>query len=247
MKICAVQLASVKGDLAANLSRHLLAAHQAAERGAELICFSELSLTSYEPSLARQLATTPDTHLLQPLQALSDTSHTSICVGLPLAVAGSVRIGMLILQPGGPRLVYTKRRLHEDETAWFCAGDEPLIFAAGSHQVAPAICYESMFFEHAAEAHSLGADLYMVSVAKTAQGIEQGFVHYPEVARRLQMPVLMANCVGPADDFIGAGRSAAWDRQGQLMAALDEQRQGLLMLDSRRESAQTFTLTGLAV
>ncbi|MBA1202652.1 carbon-nitrogen hydrolase family protein [Pseudomonas capeferrum] len=246
MKSCAVQLASIKGDLAANLSRHLLAARQALERDAELVCFPELSLTGYEPRLARQLALSPDTPLLQPLQALCDISHASICVGLPLSIAGGVRIGMMILRPHSPRLIYTKRRLHEDEVAWFTAGEQPLIFAAGSHRVAPAICYESMFLEHAEEARGLGADLYMVSVAKTAKGIQEGFKHYPEVARRLNLPVLMANCTGPADDFIGAGRSAAWDHRGRLVAELDHQQQGLLMFDSRQGSAETFMLTGMA-
>jgi hypothetical protein len=64
-----------------------------------------------------------------------------------------------------------------------------------------------MFIEHAAQAHGLGAELYLVSVAKTAKGIREGNEHYPEVARTLGIPVLLANCVGPADNFIGAGGS----------------------------------------
>lgn len=106
----------------------------------------------------------------------------------------------------------------------------------------PAICYESMFLAHAAVARERGADLYLVSVAKTAKGIREGYAHYPEVARELGMPVLMANCVGPADTFIGAGGSAAWDSQGHLLASLDDHSEGLIVLDTRSASAITLPL-----
>ncbi|MFP3681720.1 nitrilase-related carbon-nitrogen hydrolase, partial [Pseudomonas sp. SIMBA_041] len=52
MKLCAVQLASLKGDLQGNLERHLVCIEQAVALGAELVVFPELSLTGYEPTLA---------------------------------------------------------------------------------------------------------------------------------------------------------------------------------------------------
>ena len=99
-----------------------------------------------------------------------------------------------------------------------------------------------MFMAHAAAAREHGADLYLVSVAKTAKGIREGYAHYPEVARELSMPVLMANCVGPADTFIGAGGSAAWDSQGRLLASLDDHSEGLIMLDTGNASAMALPL-----
>ncbi|MNN90565.1 hypothetical protein D3C81_2085320 [compost metagenome] len=56
------------------------------------------------------------------------------------------------------------------------------------------------------------------------------------------MPVLMANCVGPADTFIGAGGSAAWDSQGRLLASLDDHSEGLIMLDTGNASAMALPL-----
>lgn len=56
MKLCAVQLASLKGEVSANLQRHLACIEQAAALGAELVVFPELSLTGYEPTVARQAA-----------------------------------------------------------------------------------------------------------------------------------------------------------------------------------------------
>lgn len=56
MKLCAVQLASLKGEVSANLQRHLACIEQAAALGAEPVVFPELSLTGYEPTVARQAA-----------------------------------------------------------------------------------------------------------------------------------------------------------------------------------------------
>ncbi|HBM67090.1 MAG TPA: carbon-nitrogen hydrolase family protein [Pseudomonas sp.] len=242
MKLCAVQLASLKGDLPGNLQRHLVCIEQAAALGAELVVFPELSLTGYEPSVARQAALPVTSARLDPLQAACDRLGITVAVGLPLPTPDGIRIGMPIFCPEAPRQAYTKQRLHDDELPYFTPGDQALLLEVGEHRLAPAICYESMFLAHAAVARERGADLYLVSVAKTAKGIREGYAHYPEVARELGMPVLMANCVGPADTFIGAGGSAAWDSQGHLLASLDDQSEGLIVLDTRSASAITLPL-----
>ncbi|MFK0310549.1 carbon-nitrogen hydrolase family protein [Pseudomonas sp. NPDC090233] len=242
MKLCAVQLTSRKGDLQGNLARHVRCIEQAAALGAELVVFPELSLSGYEPALARQLALPLNADRLEPLQALCDRLNICAAVGLPLLTADGIQIGMPILRPGKAPLAYAKQRLHDDELAFFVAGEQPVVFTAGQLQVGPAICYESMFIEHAAQAHVLGAQLYLVSVAKTAQGIREGNEHYPEVARTLGIPLLIANCVGPADNFIGAGGSAAWDSQGTLLAALDDRHEGMIVLDTDNSSAMGVAL-----
>lgn len=242
MKLCAVQLASLKGDLPGNLQRHLVCIEQAAALGAELVVFPELSLTGYEPSVARQAALPVTSARLDPLQAACDRLGITVAVGLPLPTPDGIRIGMPVFCPDAPRQAYAKQRLHDDELPYFTPGHQALLLEVGEHRVAPAICYESMFMAHAAVARERGADLYLVSVAKTAKGIREGYAHYPEVARELGMPVLMANCVGPADTFIGAGGSAAWDSQGHLLASLDDHSEGLIVLDTRSANAITLPL-----
>lgn len=246
MKICAAQLASLRGDLQGNLQRHLQVVRQAARAAADVVVFPELSLSGYEPTLARGLARPADTGLLDPLQALSDQHGIVIAVGLPLATDHGIRIGMPILCPGASRLVYAKQRLHEDELPWFVPGEQSLAFRAGEQHLAPAICYESMFAGHAEQARALGADVYLVSVVKTAKGIAEGFAHYPQVAKRFGLSVIMANSVGLADGCMGAGQSAAWDRHGQLLAALGADEEGLLLFDSVAQRATALPLMDLA-
>lgn len=51
--IASAQTCSIAGDLAANIQRHLALMVAAAEHGVQLLVFAELSLTGYEPALAR--------------------------------------------------------------------------------------------------------------------------------------------------------------------------------------------------
>lgn len=46
------------------------------------------------------------------------------------------------------------------------------------------------------------------------------------------MPVLMSNCVGSCDNFVSAGQSAIWTRDGKLAGQLDNISEGLLFFDT---------------
>ena len=56
MIIALAQLKSICGDIDANIGKHLSFIEKAAEFKSNLIVFPELSLTGYEPTLAKELA-----------------------------------------------------------------------------------------------------------------------------------------------------------------------------------------------
>lgn len=60
MRIGIAQIRPSKGDIAANIERHLAFAGRAVSMNADAVFFPELSLTGYEPALAEKLATTQD-------------------------------------------------------------------------------------------------------------------------------------------------------------------------------------------
>ena len=51
--IAAAQSASVPGNVSRNVTRHLQFGAVAADKGVQLLVFPELSLTGYEPAIAR--------------------------------------------------------------------------------------------------------------------------------------------------------------------------------------------------
>jgi predicted amidohydrolase len=232
MKLSVAQIRSIAGDIPANLAKHVDAIHRAAELGAEVILFPELSLTGYEPTLAGQLAARADDSRFDGLQSLSDSHQIVICAGMPLKVERGIEIGMLLFQPDSPRQTYSKQLLHADELPYFVSGTSQVLLRKGEHTLAPAICFESLQPQHAQAAANLGANLYLASVAKSASGVTRAYNHFPLIARQHNMIVAMSNCLGPSDNFLGVGRSAIWNSQGELLGQLDDQHDGVLVVDT---------------
>jgi predicted amidohydrolase len=242
MKICAVQLRPIAGDITTNLLKHIRCVEVAAEQGAELIYFPELSLTAYEPSLAKTLAMTSVDTRLAVFQQLSDAHSLTIGVGLPLKLEDDVQIGMVWFVPKRTRRVYAKQQLHSSELAYFVSGINQLVITINDHNIAPAICYESLQSSHADNAANLGADIYLASVAKSANVLDKAMPHYPLVARQYNMFVMMANSVGVCDNWQSVGQSAVWGRDGALLAQMDSESEGWVMLDTLTAKASIHLL-----
>ena len=231
MKIAAAQTRPIAGDVRANLEVHVEWIARAASHGASVVVFPELSLTGYHSTLAKELATNQEDPRFEILQTLSDRHDLTIAAGMPIRSDDGTRIGMIVFQPNEARQTYAKQLLHEDELPSFVPGDRDLVLTRGPHVLAPAICYESLQSKHAAKAATSGATVYLTSVAKSAGGVARAGKHYPEVAKAHGMVVVMSNCIGPCDDFLSAGGSAAWNREGARLGQLGETDEGMLIVD----------------
>jgi predicted amidohydrolase len=235
MKICIAQTEPIKGNVSANIEAHKRFIELALTLNAEAIFFPELSLTGYEPDLAKKLATNQNDNRLDIFQEISDNNNIIIGPGLPTETESQIRISMIIFEPNKPRRTYSKLQLHSDEFPYFENGVEQLIINANQTHIAPAICYESLQPTHAENAFKLGADVYLACVAKSANGVEKAFKHYPAVAKQYTMPVLMSNSVGFCDNFLSVGKSAVWTKQGKLVGQLDNKTEGILIFDTETE------------
>lgn len=240
MKITAAQIASLTGDIPGNVARHAQMVEQAAACGVEMVVFPELSLTGYQPTIARQVAITRDDLRLQPIQALADAHRMTICAGVPLVDTYKPTISMLIFQPGVAVQVYSKHYLHADEEPWFLPGPDQTMFSPPEGNLAFAICYELSVPQHAADAHAAGASIYVTSVAKTHNGVIKAGDRLAEIARQYHMTVFMANCVGPCEDRVGGGQSGVWNAEGELLAHLDDMQEGLVIYDPAQPSPPTI-------
>lgn len=235
MKICIAQTQPIKGNVSANIEAHKKIIELALTLNAEAIFFSELSLTGYEPELAKKLATNQNDNRLDIFQEISDKNKIVIGLGLPTATESKIRISMIIFEPNQPRQTYSKQQLHSDEFPYFENGDGQLIIKTNDKNIAPAICYESLQHTHSENAFKLGADVYLASVAKPANGVKKAFDHYPKIAKQYAMPVLMSNCVGFCDNFLSVGNSSVWTKEGELIGQLDDKSEGILIFDTEKE------------
>ena len=238
MNIAVAQIKPVKGDILVNIQKHLKFIELASTLDANSIFFPELSLTGYEPELAKDLATTKDDDRFDPLQKISNLKKMTIGVGIPTKTKSGIQISMIVFQPDRQRIAYSKQQLHQDEFPYFENGNEQVIIEIENQKIIPAICYESLQTEHAEKANKLGGEFYVASVAKSKNGVEKAFMHYPIVAEKYSMPVLMSNCIGECDNFVSAGSSAVWDKEGELVAQFDNQKEGILVFNTETEKAK---------
>jgi len=243
MKICIAQTKSIKGNVSANIELHKKFIELALALNAEAIFFPELSLTGYEPALAKKLAINQNDHRLDIFQETSDKTNIIIGLGLPTDSESQIRISMIIFEPNKPRQTYSKQQLHSDEFAYFENGVGQVIIETNDKKIAPAICYESLQPTHIENAFKLVADVYLASVAKPAKGVKNAFDHYPSIAKQYAMPVLMANCVGFCNNFLSVGNSAVWTKEGELVGQLDDKNEGVLIFDTETEEIVIRNLT----
>jgi predicted amidohydrolase len=235
MKICISQTKPITGDVSANIEAHIKFIELALTLNAEAIFFPELSLTGYEPELAKKLATNHDDNRLDIFQEISDKNNIIIGLGLPTETGTNIRISMVIFEPNKPRQTYSKQQLHSDEFPYFENGVGQVIINTNDKNIAPAICYESLLPTHSENAFKLGANVYLASVAKPANGVKKAFDHYPKIAKQYAMPVLMSNCVGFCDNFLSVGNSLVWTKEGKLVGQLDDKTEGILIFDTETE------------
>ncbi|MFG0283687.1 MAG: carbon-nitrogen hydrolase family protein [Phycisphaerales bacterium JB039] len=234
--IAAAQTVPIRGDVEANLAEHMRLAEAAADGGAQLVVFPELSLTGYELDLARELAFSEGDSRLAPLVDVAAGRRVTLVVGAPVALGGRLHIGAVILGADGATDIYTKRRLGAfgaevnpggavppAEARVFEPGERDPLLGIGDHRAAIAICADTGDAAHPAAAARRGADLYLASMFIIPGDYEAETGALAGYARGHGMAVVMANYGGPTGGLAAAGGSGIWapggERLGRLAAA----------------------------
>lgn len=239
MRLAVAQTKPVRGNIPANILNHKKLIALAVDKNAEVIVFPELSLTGYEPTLAKKLRTTASDKRLDEFQMISDDHQLVIAAGIPTSKGTDALITLVIFQPEKERTTYSKKYLHADEIPFFVSGENFVSMKMHATDVALAICYEISVLEHTEKAGSSGAGIYIASVAKSVGGIDKAITTLSDTANKYSMITLMANCVGICDGFECAGKSSIWNNKGSLIGQLDSTREGILLIDTT--TSQVFS------
>jgi predicted amidohydrolase len=232
MKICVAQTRPIKGDIQSNIENHKKLIDLAAANGADIVIFPELSLTGYEPAMAKVLATNQGDRRFDDFQKIADSRQITIGIGVPTKSNASPCISMVIFQPYQARQTYSKQYLHADEEPFFMSGPSSPGLIEGRPNIGLAICYELSIPEHAEKAFANGADIYVASVAKSASGVDQAVKRLVEIAQTYAVTVFMSNCIGPSDNFESAGKTSVWNDNGLLVGQLNDTHEGIIIFDT---------------
>jgi predicted amidohydrolase len=243
MRIAIVQIEAIKGNIEKNLENHIKWIKEAIQNKADLVVFPELSLTGYEPDLAKSLATNQDDTRLDKMQSLSDRNGITIGVGLPTKDESDTFVSMIIFQPHKERITYSKQYLYPPEEPIFKAGKKPLVLNFETEVVSPAICYETSNKAHCEFAKRNNATIYIASVLSSINGIDAELKKLSDIAKNNNLVTFMANYVGKSGGYECAGKSSVWNEKGELIGQLEGKEEGLIIFDTKSKEIITATNT----
>ena len=232
MLIALAQIKPSINNIKENINNHVFWVRQAIDQKVKLISFPELSISNYLPSFCIKNAFTLKDKRLEIFQNLSNDHDISIALGLPIRVQKGVMISLVLFQKNINPFVYSKQHLHEDEFEFFIKGTKPKLFPIS--KISPAICYESTIEKHYTQASKNGGQLYLVSVAKSTEGIERNRKHLQSVAFKYSMDIAHVNFVGDCGDFIAGGQSSIINKEGKILAMLNDKEEGLLLYNWKK-------------
>lgn len=178
-----------------------------------------MSLTGYEPQLAKSLALSVDDQRLGVLSTTARNNGLFVVAGAPLKLESQVEVGAVVISPSGAIATYSKMHLHPGEEDYFSAGKQLKMLEVENQKVALAICADMNSAVHIDAYVEQGATVYAGGVLITESGYVEDTREMASDAQKHNMLVAMANHNQPTGGWSPIGRSAIWDGNGLLSAA----------------------------
>lgn len=248
MRILLASIECAKGDLEANLERHVEVLGEARRAGCALAVFPEFSLTgSVDPATHPERAIGLDHPSVHRLVAEAERLGVAAVFGLAESIDDGFAITQAYTLNGLLRGVQRKRHLGEGEDPYTPA-TATSVFDYGNARLGTIICAESGIDATWDATRAAGADVILfcsapglhgrrVDDAGWREGFEWwegcGLADARRHAARLGVWVVMATQAGSTDDEDFPGIAAVIDPDGQVVDRLPDWRPGLLVADVR--------------
>lgn len=245
-----------KGEIDANLRTIEQHVDEATERGVDLLCFPEMSITGYiDPARWPEAVLTLDGAQIARFLSLTAGREVTVLAGLVEAnPAGKPFITQIAARSGSLVGVYRKATIPEDEALWFAPGGPVSVYRHGALTYGLSICADIDNPDVFADAVRQGARIIFEAAAPGLYGAQEtrdwqaGFDWWREechtklgrYTREHGIHIAVATQAGRTvdEDFPGGGYLFAPD--GRCVASTDDWSAGVLYaeIDDRRLSPQ---------
>lgn len=237
MILAAAQTKPTREDIDANLLDHYRLIELAAQNGAQLISFPEMSITGYERENASQLAFKKDDTRLDKLKKLAVDNNIIIIAGAPIQIESEIFIGEFVISPDNSVQIYTKQFLHEGEGDFFQSSfDYNPMIDIENKKISFAICADIDNPLHPENACKRETDIYIASIFFSPNGIPNAYRDLQSYAQKHKMNVLMSNFSGESWGSLSAGQSAFWNNKGELIGQMNDSDSGLLLVENQNDN-----------
>jgi predicted amidohydrolase len=236
MILASAQTKPKRGDINQNLLDHYRLINVASDKGADLILFPEMSITGYERENVDSLTFSLNDSRLDKLIKLSVDKRITIIVGAPIRINSDLYIGGLIMQSDNSVKIYTKQFLHSGEEKYYKSSfDHNPIIKLDNERISLAICADIDNPSHPENASKVDSSIYMPSIFFSPNGIPLAHNLLSNYAKKYSMNVLMSNFSGESWGQPSGGRSAFWNKNGRLIAEMNDSNSGLLIVENRND------------
>lgn len=226
------------GDVDGNIRRMSGLCHDAADKGASLICFPEMSITGYSASKdIPPLALSCESPPVETLRRISQERNLTILAGMAETdQAGHVFATQLVFIPGKPLGKYRKIHTSPAEKHVFSQGVDAPVFESGGFRFGVQLCYDAHFPFIASRMAEKGADAIFIAHASPRGTPEEKFQswmrHIPARSYDNSLYVVAVNQAG--DNGAGLtfpGLAFVTDPSGYVIANNVSGQEGLLFAD----------------
>jgi predicted amidohydrolase len=232
MILASAQTKPTRGDIFCNLNDHYRLIEIASGKGADLIAFPELSISGYERENAAMFTFSENDTRLDKLASLANNLNMIIIAGAPLKTDVGIYICSFVFQPGHPVKNYTKQFLHPgEEISYISSFHYNPTLEVEEQKISLAICADIDHPEHAESAAKSGSSIYIPSIFFSPGGIPAAYEQLSSYAKDYSLCVLMSNFSGESWGQPSGGRSAFWNNDGKLVAAMNDSDSGLLIVE----------------
>jgi NAD+ synthase (glutamine-hydrolysing) len=254
VRIALAQINPTVGDFTGNLEKVVAASRRAAESGARLTVFSELSLCGYPPAdfLEKPSFLARCRSVVDELADATASLGTAVLAGVALPApggSGKPAVNAAILVDHGRLLLEQHKRLLPfydvfDEQRYFAPAKSQQVVELDGIRLAITICEDAWndknFWPRRLYSADPVEDLMRQNPAVHINLSSSPFWHgkrtvrrhmLAAIARRDRIPVLMCNQVGGNDSLIFDGSSLALNAQGDLIAQAASFDEDLVLLD----------------
>ncbi|UQX87292.1 NAD+ synthase [Jatrophihabitans telluris] len=242
LRIGMAQVDLTVGDFDRNVELVLRRVGEAAEAGAQLVVFPEMTLTGYMPEdlvLRRSFREASRQALTRTAATLAEAGYGDIAVVVGYLDSDcGARNAAAFVQNGEVVARYFKYHLPTygvfDEDRYFVPGTELVVIRFGGVDVALTIC-EDVWQDGGPFTAAAAAEVgLLLNINGSPYERNKDDIRFPLVARRAReagAPVVYVNQVGGQDELVFDGDSFVVDAGGRLLARAPQYAEGMFYLD----------------